>query len=156
MTDLTAVEQDVTAVRSDVSKYLAGMLGELEDHHTALMRCQARLQEMMGDVQTELERVEAVKAAASGRPEAKRQRGRRSPARPSGGAAGYRSSPAVQARKDAVAAFAREHSDGFATSEVAAALDEDARGLGPLLSYMQKDGTLTSTGDGSNKRWHIA
>jgi hypothetical protein len=116
---------------SDVERTFAGILSELEDVATALTVRQTELARELGEVESELHRIEAVRSAMTGGKPAKKPR-----------AGGREKRPTMEERSAQIIAWARERGDDFTVTEAAQFLGMKNQGIGPILAGMAKRGEL--------------
>lgn len=113
---------------SDVDRTFAGILSELEDVATALTVRQTELARELGDVEAELHRIEAVRAAMTGgKPAAKKKPEKR---------------PTMEERTKQIIAWAQERGDDFTVPDAGQFLGMKNQGVGPILAGMVKRGEL--------------
>lgn len=130
---------------SEVSRTFAGMLGELEDVATGLAQRQAALARELADVEDELRRVEAVRAAMTGKP-------RRVPV--SGTPRKAQRSARQDDRVKKITAWARERGEEFRGQDAAPVVGMEPRGVGPILAGMARRGELNVREDGRGHRFY--
>jgi hypothetical protein len=115
-----------------VDRKLAGVLSELEDVATELTQKETKLAKELQAVQTELERINNVRAAIMGSPPPQRRQ-------PYAGNASK-----TRQNREKVGAFVAALSNGqtFSARQLAEAIDVDLRGVGPILSGMVRRGDV--------------
>jgi len=111
-------------VGPDVEAHFAGMLSELEDVATSLTNRHSRLARELADVEAELHRVEAVRAAMTGKPKPAPSASRSRPPR-----------DAAKVKVDAILEWGRER-DEFTGREAAEQIGVKPQGVGPILAGM--------------------
>jgi len=122
------------------------MLGELEDEHTRLVQRHAEVLREADEIATEIERVEGVRAAITGRP-VRRKAGRRGASAPGEAT----TTQTVRERDQAAAAerirkiteYARERGGEFTGRQAAEAIGMPFQGVGPVLAGMVRRGEAT-------------
>lgn len=133
-----------TTPSDEVSRSFAGYLGELEDLATTLTQRQAALARELAEVDDELRRIEAVRAAMTGKP-------RRMPV--SGASRNSQRAGRSNARTEKIREWARGREE-FTGHDVAQLLNMETRGVGPILAGMARRGELTVREDSSNHRYY--
>jgi hypothetical protein len=126
------------------------MLAELEDAATTLTNRQAELAREMADVDAELERVEAVRAAMVGQRKPARRRPATSPS------TSHARTPAHE-RVERILAWARERTNGereFVGADVADMLGVGTQGVGPVLAGMHRRGELERREDDTGRKFY--
>lgn len=126
----------------DLDRTFAGMLGELEDHATRLTKRQSELARQLADVDDELQRVEAVRAAMTGK----------NPRRPSSAARSAVKATKTQVRTERITEWARERGGEFTSVEVAEFLGVNVQGIGPSLAGMVRRGEANVRDDNDGRR----
>lgn len=149
MTD-DATNGDRPANHDDVvGRTFAAMLGELEDVATALTQRQSELARELSDVEAELHRVEAVRAAMASGGTAKAKR----TGPPS---AGYKPAPEVVEKMERTLTWARERGEEFTGNDAAEFLGVNPQGVGPMLAGMARRGHLAVRKVGSSRLYSVA
>lgn len=133
----------------EVSRTFAGMLGELEDVATALAQRQSALAKELDEVTAELERVETVRAAMTGKPAKKPAR------RAYGSGTGYKLPEEAKERVEKIKAWARDRGE-FQGGEAAEVADLSPQRVGPILAGMVRRGELNAHGEGRERRYTLA
>lgn len=129
-----------------VGRTFAGMLGELEDVATTLTNRQAALARELADVEAELHRVEAVRAAMAGAPLRRKATAKRSGSM----------TKDVRERVDKTLAWAREREGEFTGSDVAEFLGTEVQGVGPMLAGMARREELSVRTEGKRRFYSVA
>lgn len=135
---------------STLDRTFAVMLTELEDAATTLTNRQNVLARQLAEVDAELDRVEAVRAAMVGqrKPLAPRQT-RRHRASTEG-----RKETASQRRVDRIMTWAKARDGEFTGADVAAMLEVNVQGVGPVLAGMVRREELQVREDGHARRFY--
>jgi cell pole-organizing protein PopZ len=121
----------------EVSRTFAGMLSELEDVATRLTVRQAALAKELAEVDEELRRIEAVRAAMTGR----------NAYRPSSASREGRKRASQAARVEKITEWARERGGEFTGREAAQVLGMSHQGVGPIMAGMVRRGEATARDD---------
>lgn len=132
-----------------VAPIFAGMLGELEDVAMELTARQSALAKELEDVSAELDRVEAVRAAMTGKTTKKPTRRR------SYGSGGYQLTDEAKARVEKITEWAKDRGE-FQGGDAAEAIGMNPQRIGPIIAGMVRRGELTANGAGKARRYTLA